>query len=244
MSQEQHACAIEQLETRRLLSGNVTASIVNGNLEIWGDNVANEVIVDQLGLAAGQVRIGSGGNLTTVNGELEPVVLDGFVGDVVAWMRHGPDRLAIRDMTLPAGLTVHTGLGIDQVSLMNVIIEGDAEIKTGVRPDTVEIDDSTFNGALLINTRWGRDEVRIEQAGDSEGPRSFFNGPVEIRLSRGDDRLRIGLDADAGNRGVFYSDLLSDGGEHYDELIAGDGNWYDVPPVITNYEYDNIVVPL
>src|SRR5688500_15224776 len=72
------ACAsIETLESRVFLSGNVLASVAGGNLRIRGDAEANAIVVDQVGLNAGQVRI-SGASGTAINGQAGPIVLDGM----------------------------------------------------------------------------------------------------------------------------------------------------------------------
>lgn len=247
MSQHPHtssACAIERLEGRTLLSGNVTALMVDGNLAIEGDNVANDIIVDQVGLTTGQVRITSGANATAINGQANPVILEGLTGDVFASLHLGPDRLALHDLVIPGNLTVQTGLGADAVTLFTVTVDGNTSIRTGVRADSIELDDSIFTGSLFINMRWGADTLRIEQNGDAEGVRSFFHGPVDIMLSRGDDDLRIGLDANAGNRAVFYSSANFNGGLGNDELRNGDGNWFDVTPSVVDFEYSEIVPPL
>lgn len=236
------SCIAERLESRRLLSGNVTASVVDGSLLIWGDNVANDIVVDAMGLAAGQVRIASGENVTSINGQAAPVVLEGLTGNAFIGMRQGPDRLVLRDVNLPGNLEIQTGLGIDNVSFLAVEVQGNAQIRTGIKADALNIDDSTMRGETLINMRWGADSVRIEQSGDMDGPRSLFYGATQIMMSRGIDDVRLGLDDNAGNLAVFYGEAAFDGGVDYDELRAGNGNWFDFDPVITNFEYNELAV--
>jgi len=230
-------CAIEQLESRRLLSGNVTATIVDGNLSILGDDVANDIIVSQGQLPDGQLRITSGTNATTINGEVGPVILDGFTGDLFVSLQRGPDKLTVRNITLPGDLTVQTGLGADTVTLSRVTVEGNTDIRTGVRADSVVIDDSTFNGSTTIKTKWGADKVNIDRSGSENGVRSVFRGAVDIQLNRGDDRLRIGRSEVAGNRAVFFSAVTCNGGIDYDDrIVRSNNNRFDVVPTIENFE--------
>lgn len=234
---------IEQLEGRRLLSGNVSASVFEGNLTILGDDAANDIIVEQGDLPAGQLRISSGEDATTINGLAGPVLFEGITGDLFANLGQDADKFSLLNATLPGHLTVRTGLGADTVTLFGVSVAGNTDIRTGVRADTVDIDDSIFTGTTIINTRWGQDILRIEQNGDLDGVRSFFHGDVELLLKRGDDDLRIGLDDNAGNLVVFYGNVLLNGGMNYnDELTSGDGNWFDFPPTVVSMETSNLLV--
>lgn len=230
----------ECLESRTLLSGNVTAAIDAGSLVIWGDDVANDIVVDQLDVLAGQVRVSSGGNATTINGLAGPVVLDGFTANLFAGMRMGPDQLTLRSITVPGNLTIQTGLGMDSVTVFDTLVTGDADIRTGIRADSIAIDDSTFQGDVLIDTRFGADSLRIEQSGALDGPRSIFNGTVDIRMGRGQDDLRMGLSENAGNLAVFYGQPTFYGGLDYDELRSSPDNWFDFEPVVISFEYNEI----
>ena len=237
--------SVERLESRTHLSGNVTAEIQDGSLIIWGDNVANDIIVDQATLTDGQIRVTSGSSATSINNQAAPVLLEGFTGDVFIGLRQGPDRLVLRDLNVPGSLMIQTGLGIDNITLFNADVQGNSDIRTGVRADSLTIDDMVFTGDVLIDMRWGADSLRIEQSGDIEGERSFFNGAVQITMERGIDDLRIGLDDDAGNIAVFYQPASFDGGEDYDELRSGNANWFDFDPVVTNFEYaEEVWIPV
>ena len=58
----------EALEPRLLLAGDVTATVVGGSLYIVGDAAANDIIIDQTGLASDEFMISSGTDVTTING--------------------------------------------------------------------------------------------------------------------------------------------------------------------------------
>ncbi len=57
---------LESLEGRAMMTGNVTADVVNGKLEIDGDAAANTIVITQIG--SGEYTI-AGDATTTVNGE-------------------------------------------------------------------------------------------------------------------------------------------------------------------------------
>ena len=71
------ANALEPLEPRLLLSGNVTAEVVSGDLVLTGDGFNNDIEIDQAGLGSGEFRVGSGPNATLINMGVGDVVLTG-----------------------------------------------------------------------------------------------------------------------------------------------------------------------
>ena len=103
---------VEALESRRLLAGNVTADVVNGDLLIGGDQQSNliELRPSQDGIAAIEVvgLAGEDGEVTTINGEAS-FTATGVTGDVVAAMRRGDDLIYVHDVDLPGDLNVRTG---------------------------------------------------------------------------------------------------------------------------------------
>src|SRR5688572_30705423 len=91
--------ALEALESRRLLSGNVTASVAGGDLTLSGDAESNQLILDQVGLSADQVRLtGTGG--TTINDAAEPVIMSGITRAMGMHLGDGNDSLVMRDVSL------------------------------------------------------------------------------------------------------------------------------------------------
>src|SRR5688500_14343215 len=80
----------EALETRKLMSGTVLATVVNGAVTLRGDGESNAIVLDQAGLTDGQVRV-SGAGATGINGQAEPVILSGVTGRVLVRMGDGAD---------------------------------------------------------------------------------------------------------------------------------------------------------
>src|SRR3954465_6274485 len=92
------SCAFESLEDRSLLAGDVTASILNGNLLISGDKFANGITLAP-GTAANTVvvtGVNAGMGATNVNGASNgAVTLSGFTGSLTIRMKGGNDNVTI-----------------------------------------------------------------------------------------------------------------------------------------------------
>ena len=52
---------LDALESRRLLSGDVLAKVIGGKLLLLGDNQDNAVVINDDGLASGQLRLTASG---------------------------------------------------------------------------------------------------------------------------------------------------------------------------------------
>lgn len=110
--------AIEPLESRRLLAGDVTAEVVDGNLLLRGDRLSNQVelraaidgsdAIEVIGLPS------EDGDLTTINGA-PSFTFTGVTGDIAANMRGGDDVVYIHDLDILGDLNVRTGRGNDRV---------------------------------------------------------------------------------------------------------------------------------
>ncbi len=96
-----------------MLSGNITAAVVDGHLFVWGDAESNHVIIDQADLSADQYRVEDLDG--TTNGDFGPVVLDGVTGNVVVSLGRGTDTLIVGSpggaTRIRGNLTVHTKRG-------------------------------------------------------------------------------------------------------------------------------------
>ncbi|WP_254507958.1 hypothetical protein [Anatilimnocola floriformis] len=90
-----HLLALESLETRAMMAGNVTATVSKGTLLIKGDAEANEIIISQTSSAAGKYSITpiSGSN-TTINGGTAVVNLENVVRITIK-MDAGNDKVGI-----------------------------------------------------------------------------------------------------------------------------------------------------
>ena len=73
--QRHRTLALEPLESRVVLDGNVRAFISGGNLRIIGDSAGNEIVIEQSRMRS--FRISSRDGSTTINGRSGPLMLIG-----------------------------------------------------------------------------------------------------------------------------------------------------------------------
>jgi len=380
----------ERLEGRMLLSGNVTAVVSGGNLTLAGDDQGNEILIDQVGVGADEVRISGVG--TTVNDQAGPVTISGVTGNVLVRMGRGNDVVQIQDADLPGSLSVNdirgnnelvldaaavagglrvagkrgdqtvrvvngsdiarsanidndrgdnltqvlasevggqlsisgkqgvetvemdgvivgshvkvrhlkgdtdvaihdadigghlmvltgkdgdtvvlggasevdgkvdvnikdgggsvdlagtvcklvkvlAGKGTDEIALTGLTARRGVLIHTGDGEDLVTIDDVTVTRALDVNTGKDDDTVLIETLGADPGPRSQFNGNVQIGTFSGDDTVTVGVAGEDGNSADFDGRLRLDGGPDTDtaDLLNND-NTFGGDLEIKNFE--------
>jgi hypothetical protein len=103
--------AVEALEPRLALSGNVTASLVHGTLTLTGDPLDNHLVISQPGPHQLTITPADG---TTVNGQAKPLTLTGFTRDLRINLGPGNDDVDFdlaNPLTLPGNLTIDYGAG-------------------------------------------------------------------------------------------------------------------------------------
>lgn len=140
--------SFESLEPKQLLAGDVTVSMVGGNLSVRGDDAANQIAITA-GTAANSLVIqGLEGTTVTMAGSTTPapatgLEVSGVRGIVTVNMQGGDDSVSISDVQLRRGLTVATGAGNDDVTLEHVSVGGLLNVATGAGDDTVQIGPAT-----------------------------------------------------------------------------------------------------
>src|SRR5262245_23665112 len=100
---------LEPLELRRMLAGNVTATLVGGELIIHGDSKSNAIVVSTHPDNTTTVAPAAG---TKVNGGGQTATFAGFP-EVACDMGNGDDNVALVDMFQTASIV--TGNGNDTV---------------------------------------------------------------------------------------------------------------------------------
>ena len=154
--------AVECLESRRLMAGNVSFTL--DAAEVWqiiGDNQSNAVDFEYVD---GAITV-TGLNGTTVNGAAfatlpTPVATASVNFD----MGNGDDFVAFDQDTLGGGIvsmpvTITTGKGHDTVSCFDWTFEDGLSIDTGKGNDTVRLEDVGIDSAASIDTGKGSDSV-------------------------------------------------------------------------------------
>src|SRR6185436_14885785 len=119
---EGRRCKFESPEDRRLLAGDVTAQIKNGDLVITG--------------------VDAGGSATNVNGTANgTVTLSGFTDDLKIKMKGGDDVVTIHDLTVPDKIDIDLGKGDDTLTLTSVTASDEADIDGDKGDDNITITD-------------------------------------------------------------------------------------------------------
>src|SRR5829696_1908038 len=89
--------AVETLENRSLLAGNLTVWVVDGSLVITGDDEANGLVIEQAGANAFRLRTNSlGGENTLINGSADTdQTFSGVINDINIALKGGPDQVDV-----------------------------------------------------------------------------------------------------------------------------------------------------
>ena len=102
----QRRLAVERLESRALLAGNVNVFVSGGSLFVRGDNADNLVLIQQTGDgqytvtgldygAAGFADPPFSAGPTSINGQFETQTFSGVTGDFIIDLKKGDDGLGI-----------------------------------------------------------------------------------------------------------------------------------------------------
>lgn len=106
---------MEQLESRMVLAGNVSAFVAGNNLIVNGDNLGADITISQPEI--GQITIA--GNSTKVNGSAGPVTFSKVTHDVLINFGNGNDFLTFDEtnpISISGNLSVMGGKGVNAIS--------------------------------------------------------------------------------------------------------------------------------
>ncbi len=188
MSEQTHfgtKLRVEPLEQRLLLAGNVTADLIDGQLIITGDDLANAIVIamDPEGtcwVTALPDDDNADAATTLINGQVEAT---GFIGvhSITVNLHGGDDILNVhdsewpggmprgRDLNLSGGLTLNMGDGNDTIRFVDrghaTYIGGDLAIDTGAGDDSIEVQTpvTSVGGDVHIITGSGQDYVMVDR---------------------------------------------------------------------------------
>ncbi len=204
-------CRFEALEQRNPLAGNVTAEVVGGALLIEGDNSSNAIQVRQVGEASWEVR----GLGTRVNGSNSAFIANGVVEGINADLNRGDDFIKIFDGILAGDLLVETNQGADSLQLINLGINGLANITTGDDPDAVLVSDvqanlelSEFEGPTFnLNTHGSNDSVVIDRLSVLSAAIHLGSGNDALAMTRSSSEIEFRIQASTGTDSVSLNDI-------------------------------------
>lgn len=153
------APALETLESRRLLSGDVLVIVEDGLLIVHGDTRDNAITIDQDGLGVDEFRV-TGTDETTVNGQIVPRIFEGVRRGIRVELDQGSDSVSFVGAVVPRGLVVTNDAGSDALALTSTEVEGDLLVTGGGGNDQVVLDDALIHGVMTVANA-GQDVLRI-----------------------------------------------------------------------------------
>lgn len=202
MAQGTRRLRLESLEHKKMLAGDVLASVVEGVLLIQGDELGNEIAVtsgEQPG--AYEIRglegttITLDGDNTTAQDDASVVVVEGVTRAIRANMGDGDDRVVLNDLQHRGNVSIRTGNGDDTVRIGSLVEEAESETEDSAE-DAAEGPAVVIGRNLSISTGAGEDAVSVNQAAG--------RGRLRVATGDDDDTVRIGrrsLDATTDDEG-------------------------------------------
>lgn len=205
MKPKRFQLCLERLEDRRLLAGNVTATVSAGNLVVSGDNLANRISIE----SAGENRIAVRGFNTQINGVPNAArVFSGVTGDISVQLRDGDDLVRVTNLIAPSNVLVSLGGGNDEVVTGQDKLNGDARF-AGSPSGPLYVP-----GALRMYGGLGNDLVFQSDA--------HIDGLGMTHLGTGDDTLFMQRPAGSGQNVDYGGNLtiLPDAGSDVVDLLG------------------------
>lgn len=249
--------AVESLERRMMLAGDVDVKVAGGNLKIRGDAECNGVLIVQLrDREYAVIGFDHDGAPTTINGRNEPFIARGVKNNFLINLRKGDDLLGIGNdvdlladlaaelgfggcfctggldipdlqLRVPKSLIVHTEDGEDGV-VMNADVRYDMIVDTGKHSDGIAVAQSNIGDDMILHTQQGQDGVLIEDA----NIRDFL---LVHTGHDGDSLLAIGTSAG-------HALLIS--GQGSDSVAVSEGQFDRELTVLTEQGDDEVLVSL
>ena len=258
--------AVDALERRTLMAGDVVVSVIGAELHIQGDDEANAIAILRTPNTTAFQVVRTDVN-TTINGSLSPYLATGVTGGFVIESGAGNDRLGIHGASVngplkidtgtdagadsvnlvgvfvAGGLTLNTGSGVDVVSLVSVRIAGSSTINTGTGNDVLSVSMSRFVRSFDLNMGSGNDAFASSSSG--------FRESIRVEMGSGNDSVAIassvfhdsvGVDLGDGDDRMallfsrFDSLLTVDGGIGSDALVKRFNQFLGGAPSFTAFE--------
>jgi hypothetical protein len=192
--------ALERLEERILLSGNVTATVTNtGNLRVIGLAKGSEIQIQST--STGALQVSSLDGTTTINGSTSPFTTSAVTGDVDVFMLQTNDVVDIGGSgtvtNVPHNLVVAALGGNDTVAVENATIGGSISIVGFVGSDTFTVGSGDTESLVGVGG-----SVSIFGGSGNNNTIAVFDanitGNLDIVSSGANDVVEVGYDAGLG----------------------------------------------
>ncbi len=211
---------LESLELRENPAGFVSASLLGGQLSVFGDGGDNNITVTQ---SATALTI-SGQNGTLVNGQAavsfafpsiiqaefkmeggnDTVAISGLrttLGDITVETMSGDDAVTLNGVSAASTLSVNMEVGGDSFSATDTTAGADMGLEMGDGTSAVSLSNARANGSLSISTGSENDWINIGGL--------FVGADMDISTEKGDDLISIS-GAEVRGGASFSTDLGAD----------------------------------
>jgi hypothetical protein len=187
LSPSRHRRRYEALERRDLLAGDVRVDFDDGELEVAGDHLDNQVVITQL---SGDEFEVTGVNGTSINGVPDGTFMAMGVERIEVEARGGNDNI-ILDIVDPIAVDVEIELGNGNDTLLaSVAMTGSLSVEGGAGDDIVDVTASSVDGSVEIELGNGNDQALITGDAPGIGP-VMVSGKLEIEGGNDDDLVSL-----------------------------------------------------
>ena len=198
--------ALETLEVRYLLAGNMDVDSIGDGFKLSGDELANNV---EISVVSGDIVL-TGKDSTTINGSASPITLrtgstqidgslivhlfdgnDTFVikgqiqiGDSLKiFAGAGNDTLGMENVSVQDDIFVFASDGNDQIAMRNSSVGGKFRVDLGDGDDTLSAQSITVGNQVSVTAGRGADAIVLEQM--------TINGPLLLNTGSGNDTVSV-----------------------------------------------------
>ena len=225
--------AVESLERRSMLAGNVSVSVTGGSLFVRGDDKDNAVLIEQVGNGEYAVSgfdfadagiSGYQSGPTKINGAANgTVVVSGVTGDIHVDLRKGNDGLGIGnsvDDLLALAEECGFGLGIGEGSGSG---SGSGSEEAFTIAAAQHVEDQFFAPRnLIVNTGDGNDGVAISAS---------VAGVLSVSTGNGNDGVVVGGSFSLESEAHIGDDLI---------ILTGGGHDHACVDFVTVHDHLNV----
>lgn len=168
-----------------MMAGDVSVKLIEGNLFIRGDYLANSITIGP-GVTPDQIVVSgltTGGAATSINGTPNgTTTVNGFTRDLKINMLGGDDKVVVSDITIRDNTVINTHDGVDTVTISDVIAKGNLKINLGRGADTLTMTDTSVTGTTKIVSGIGNDNLTLT---------SLATNKLNTKMGSGNDMLAI-----------------------------------------------------
>jgi hypothetical protein len=195
---------LESLEDRRLLAGDVSASVRHDTLIVTGDDAGNSFVITRQADDRTSFRV-TPTDGTTINGSTAPLVFAGVSRGMSIEMRSGDDALTLDNVRVFGVVAIDAGDGHDAIVVRSSRITEDLIMSGGDGRDWLTVTKSTIQRDLLLDGGLAKDRFQLWQShvrrrlslSDTSGVslieigRATLDGPAYVRTGDAMDDLVI-----------------------------------------------------